>query len=57
MRVMSFRIMQLYAGKSRGERTGDDGNYKLLSSRRTFEVYGRGGFAFYGAETPVNRPV
>ena len=57
MRVMSVRIMQLCAGKSRGERTGDDGNYKLLSSRRTFEVYGRGGFAFYGAETPVNRPV
>lgn len=57
MRVMSFRITLLCAGKSRGERTGDDGNYKLMSSGRTFEVYGRRGFAFCGAETPVNRPV
>lgn len=57
MRVMSFRITRLCAGKSREECTGDDGNYKLLSSRISFEVYGRGGFAFYGAETPVNRPV
>ena len=49
MCVVSLRIMQLCAGKSRGERTGHDGSYKLLSSRRTFEVYGRGG--------SVNRPV